>query len=420
MLNKDSKVGMLLAALVKRPMSGWRMALLIIGAAGLVVTPSWFLVFRHLSLRGFDGATERLAALSASMPPESAPRTSQPSSRPAEQAALKPVSGAVETARPSAPGGFRPVMSQAARGPGAAPAAASIAAQPAGGSVSAPALEGRDAAPSQPLPRSESLRPLPTDSRAFAGRPVSVPLSPFSRQNKASREQLAEPVSFKGEPQVKMPGPTAVSGAGHAEATPAAAAAPASAAGVASGQPIGENAAQSGLQAPAGSGAAAGSASGSGDAAGGLELTGLSAALGGAADTAMAGGGGSAGGGAGGSGIDIRAAMADGQKCSQSTAYYTPLVQKASAEMVALNMQALSCGPTIRCSFASHQVCQPSTSTDPTEKWWRRHYEGQCACARLHCAVQKKCQEVNDLSCQQLHGCPMTATKPCNPSPCNY
>jgi hypothetical protein len=112
-----------------------------------------------------------------------------------------------------------------------------------------------------------------------------------------------------------------------------------------------------------------------------------------------------------------QASIAASAKCAETSAYWTPIIQKASQEMLALNNQAIACGPTIKCGFASHQYCM---EPDMVPLWWKSYYESRCACARKHCEVRDKCEEVNRLNCQQLHACPITASKPCQTSPCNY
>ena len=114
---------------------------------------------------------------------------------------------------------------------------------------------------------------------------------------------------------------------------------------------------------------------------------------------------------------DVQGSLAASAECARTSSHYTPIIQRTSQEMLALNNQAISCGPTIKCSFASHRYC---TEPDSVPLWWKGYYESRCACARKHCAVRDKCEEVNSLNCQQLHACPITANKPCTRSPCDY
>ncbi|MCX5797502.1 MAG: hypothetical protein NTY77_18580 [Elusimicrobia bacterium] len=423
MLNKDSGVGLLLAALIRRAASNWKPALLVVGGVGLVSVVAWFFVFRELSSQSSRDASQRLAAIAALPPPAAIAGPSRPASSPAAETASQPVRTAAEADRARA---LPPAKAEAARAAGSgsapargAPGASSASARAASGA----AREGLQVTPSPPLARSESLPPFATDARAFTGRPVSVPLAPFSRQNKASLEQLSEPRGLKDDPQVKMPGRVLAGRGAHSESAPAAGQPPASAAGVASGQPVLNAPAQSGVQTVQtgqtvqGGGVAAAGASGSGASAGSQDLPDLAGLPGGAAALAAAGGGG--GGGAGFDESAIKAARADAEKCSKATAYYTPLVQQASHEMLALNSQAISCGPTIKCSFAANSVCAESAE-DESWLWWKRYYAAMCACARVHCQLKAKCEEVNSLTCEQLHACPLTATKPCQASPCDY
>ncbi|MBI5240114.1 MAG: hypothetical protein HY926_06555, partial [Elusimicrobia bacterium] len=189
---------------------------------------------------------------------------------------------------------------------------------------------------------------------------------------------------------------------------------PAAAAGqTAAASPAGAGQAAQAAAAPGGIASGSGSVSGASAANSGATAAGSeSPAVAGYAAAAAAGA--AAAGAASGAAATSIAASA---KCAETSSYYGPIIQQASREMLALNGQAISCGPTIKCGFASHSYC---TEPDSVPLWWKGYYESRCACARVHCKVNEKCEEINSLNCQQLHACPITAAKPCQKSPCDY